>query len=316
MEALNRKIIVIGSFNTDMVVKAVKFPLPGETVLGGQFLMNPGGKGANQAIAAARLGADVTFIAKVGNDMFGRVALQQFKKEKIDCRYITMDPDEPSGVAIINVDDSGETRIAVSPGANNNLRFGDVDPALESAEEGTIVLMQLEIPIEVVEYVILKCHQLKLRVVLNPAPVQNLSKELFPYIYALVPNEVEASALTGVEVKDTTTAGMAALKLKEMGVQHVVITLGAQGAYVNAGDIQGLIPAPRVEVVDSTGAGDSFCGAFATALSEDFCWDEAVLFAGKVAAISVKSLGAQTSIPYRREVEAEPGLQQRFLSRM
>jgi len=309
MEASKRKIIVIGSFNTNMVVKAVKFPLPGETVLGGPFLMNPGGKGANQAIASARLGADVTFVAMVGNDMFGRMALQQFQKEKINCQYIKMDQEEPSGVAIINVDSSGEARIAVSPGANNNLKPEDVDAALESAEKGTIVLMQLEIPIKVVEHVIRKCNLLKLRVVLNPAPVQNLSKDLFPYIYAIVPSEVEASALTGIEVKDTVTAGMAAQKLKDMGIQHVIITLGTQGAYVDASDVLGLIPAPRVEVVDSTGASDSFCGAFATALSEDLSWDEAVSFACKVASISAKSLGAQTSIPYRRQVETQVSFQ-------
>lgn len=298
-----RRIIVIGTFNTDMVIKAVKFPLPGETVLGEQFLMNPGGKGANQAISAARLGGDVSFVARVGYDIFGRQALQQLQQEEIDTKHIKIDEDEPSGVAIINVDENGETRVAVSPGANNNLGIGDVELVLEEAEPGTIVLLQFGIPLQTVEYVILKSNEKGLKVVLNPGPVQVLAKNLYPLIYAIIPNEVEAESLTGIRVTNADTARHAAMRLKEMGLQNVIITLGLKGAFVDAGAVSEWIPAPDMVVIDSTGAVDSFCGAFAVALSEDVNWDEATIFAAKAAAISAQQLGAQTSIPYRMQVE-------------
>lgn len=299
----HKKIIVIGCFNTDMAIKAIKFPLPGETVLGGQFLMNPGGKGANQAIAASRLGGDVTFVARVGYDIFGRQAIQQFQQENIDTKFVKIDADEPSGVAIINVDENGETRVAVSLGANNNLNPIDAEAALDAAEPGTVVLLQFGIPLHTVEYIILKCNEKNLKVILNPGPVQNLQANLYPLIYAIIPNEIEAECLTGIKVYDIETAESAANRLKEMGVQNVIITLGLKGAYVNADFNIGWIPAPDNVVIDSTGAIDSFCGAFAVALSEEMNWDEATIFACKAAAISAQQLGAQTSIPHRKQVE-------------
>ncbi|WP_187262031.1 ribokinase [Pontibacter beigongshangensis] len=300
---MHGKILVVGSSNTDMVIKAAKFPLPGETVLGGKFFMNPGGKGANQAISAARLGGNVTFIAKVGNDIFGRQALRQFRQESINDKYITIDADHPSGVALINVDKKGENRISVAPGSNGQLRPVDIEAAMGLVESDTLVLLQLEIPLPTVEHVVRESYNKGLRVLLNPAPALTLPPDLFSHLYLITPNENEAELLSGVRVTDTESARRAASKLQEKGVPNVIITLGARGAYLHTATISELIPAPEVEALDTTAAGDCFNGALAVALAEDQPLAQAVAFACKAASISVTRLGAQTSIPYRREVE-------------
>lgn len=300
---MQSKIIVIGSSNTDMVIKADKFPLPGETVLGGKFLMNPGGKGANQAVSAVRLGGKVTFIAKVGNDIFGRQALQQFQRETIDTQYITIDPEHPSGVALINVDGNGENCISVAPGSNNQLKPEDIEIALQSVDPETIILLQLEIPLPTVDYIIRKSHKKGLKVILNPAPAQTLPVDLFPLLYLITPNETEAELLTGIRVTDINTAKKAALKLQELGVQNVIITLGPKGAYLQTNSISELVKAPEVIAVDTTAAGDCFNGALSLAISENYTLQNAVAFACKAAAISVTRMGAQSSIPYRKDIE-------------
>lgn len=298
------KILVVGSSNTDMVVKAEKLPLPGETVLGGAFFMNPGGKGANQAVAAARLGGQVTLVAKVGNDIFGQQALEQFRQEKINTSFVTVAAEHASGVALINVNEKGENCIAVAPGANGQLQPSDVAAALDTVDASTIVLLQLEIPLPTVEYVIRKSHEKKLRVLLNPAPAQPLLPELLPFLYLITPNETEAETLTGIRVTDTPTAQAAANKLQALGVPNVVITLGAGGAFLHSDSGSALIPAPKVTATDTTAAGDCFNGALALALAENNPLRTAVAFACQAAAISVTRLGAQAAMPYRPELAA------------
>lgn len=305
-------ILVIGSSNTDMVVKTSKLPAPGETVMGGTFLMNPGGKGANQAVAAARLATAftgslpakkaITFVAKVGNDVFGQQAVDGFRREGIDTRHMLTDADYPSGVALINVDAQGENCITVAPGANAHLQPADVDAALQTASPDTIVLLQLEIPLPTVEYVVRRAAERGLRVMLNPAPARALPAGLFPNLFLITPNETEAEILTGIRVTDWATAERAAQQLHRMGVSNVIITLGSKGAYLHTETGATVISPPPVTPVDTTAAGDCFNGALAVALSEGQPLPEAVAFACRAASISVTRLGAQASMPTRREV--------------
>lgn len=304
---MSSKILVIGSSNTDMVIRTNTLPLPGETVLGGEFFMNPGGKGANQAVAAARLGGQVTFVTKVGNDLFGKEALEQFGQESIDSRFIQIDGLNPSGVALINVDGKGENAIAVAPGSNGQLKPEEVDEALEQAGQDAIVLLQLEIPMATVEHVINRSHEKRLRVVLNPAPAQVLPESLFPLLYLITPNEREAELLTGVSITDTVSAHRAACILQSFGVPNVIITMGSKGAFLHTSDISEIIAAPEVEAVDTTAAGDCFNGALAVALAEERDLKNAVVFSCMAAALSVMRMGAQASIPFRNEmVEGVP----------
>lgn len=301
--SMRSKILVIGSSNTDMVIRTNTLPLPGETVLGGEFFMNPGGKGANQAVAAARSGGQVTFVTKVGNDLFGKEALEQFKQESIDCKFIQIDHLHPSGIALINVDGQGENSIAVAPGSNGQLRPEDIDAALAQADQSTIVLLQLEIPMPTIEHVIQKSYKKNLRVVLNPAPAQRLPMSLFPLVYLITPNEREAELLTGVPVVDAASALKAASVLRSFGVPNVIITMGSKGAFLHTSNISEIIPAPEVEAVDTTGAGDCFNGALAVALAEKNDLKDAVVFSSRAAALSVMRMGAQSSIPFRSEIE-------------
>lgn len=295
-------ILVIGSANTDMVVKTARLPAPGETILGGEFLMNPGGKGANQAVAAARLGGTVTFVARVGDDAFGREARAGFAREGMNTHYVLTDPDHPSGVALINVDAHGENCIAVAPGANDNLLPADVENALQRVSPDTLVLLQLEIPLPTVEHVIKTATERGLRVVLNPAPARALPDHLFADLFLITPNETEAEILTGIRVTDEATAERAAQKFHDMGVRNVVITLGAKGAYLHTADGGAMISTPAVTPVDTTAAGDCFNGALTVALAEGHPLPDAVLFACRAAAVSVTRMGAQASMPTRAEI--------------
>lgn len=296
------KITIIGSSNTDMVIKSGHLPAPGETVLGGDFFMNPGGKGANQAVAAARLGGEVHFVCKVGKDVFGETALQQFKQNGIHTRFVTQDPLAPSGVALINVDAKGENCITVASGANNCLSKGDIDAASEIFEAGDFVLTQLETPLETVVYAAKIAAKKGLKVVLNPAPAAELPAELFAHLYAITPNETEAEFLTGIPVNDLLSAEKAANILLHKGVQHVIITLGAEGALYKTAYETEHIPVAKVEAKDTTAAGDCFNGALVVGLSEGMSWTEAITFACKAACISVTRLGAQASMPRLEEL--------------
>ena len=297
-----KRILVVGSSNTDMVIKTVNFPIPGETILGGRFLMNAGGKGANQAVAAARMGGPVTFVGKIGNDIFGRQALLQLKDEGINVDFVAVDPENPSGVALITVDRKGENSIVVAPGSNGTLSEADFDKAIVLLKESEFVLMQLEIPIPTVEHIAKMAALANKKVILNPAPAAKLSDELLNNIYIITPNETEAELLTGIKVIDEQSALKAATFLHEKGIEMVIITMGSAGAFLLANGEHEIIPAPVVEVVDTTAAGDTFNGALVVALFEGKTVREAIAFANKVAAISVTRLGAQSSVPYRKEI--------------
>lgn len=303
---MNEKIVVLGSCNTDMVIKSERLPAPGETILGGQFLMNPGGKGANQAVAASRLGGDVTFICKTGNDIFGQEFVELFKKESIKTEYVFKDEELPSGVALITVDKSGENSIVVASGANSSLSKSDVDTAKEAIENAELLLMQLETPLETVRYAAEIANNNGVKVILNPAPApaESLPVELLENLHMIIPNNTEAQILSGVEVNDWETARQAADVISGLGVTVVVITLGAMGAFVKDGDQYYEIKVEsKLDTVDTTAAGDTFCGALCVALAEGTALKDAVEFANRAAGISVTRMGAQASIPYRNELK-------------
>ncbi len=300
---MKKSIAVIGSSNTDLVVMTPNFPKPGETIMGGAFNTFAGGKGANQAVAASRLGGDVTFIARLGKDDFGDAAIKGFEKDTINTQFVYRDEKHPSGVAIIMIDDSGENVIVVSPGANNQLSPDDISKASEVIKNSEMVLVQLEVPIITVAEVLHIASLNDKKVVLNPAPASILEDALYPKMYVITPNETEAELLTSIKVVDETTASKAADVLLNKGVLNVIITLGEKGAYFKNSETAFLVPTTKVEVVDTTGAGDIFNGALTVALSEGKDWREAIEFANKAAAIGVGRLGAQASIPFRNELQ-------------
>jgi ribokinase len=287
-----------------MVVKTHHIPVPGETVTGGEFFMYPGGKGANQAVAAARLGGEVTLVAKIGDDIFGRQSVELIKAEGIETCYIVADPVAASGVALITVDKNGENCITVAPGSNAALLPADLQPCLAAIQRASVVLMQLEIPLSTVGYVAELCKATDSKLILNPAPACQLPDELYACLDFITPNENEAEVLTGIKVEDVDSAIQAAKALKGKGVKTVIITLGRQGALVVTDDFERHIPSIVVEAVDTTGAGDVFNGALAFALSEGKGLADAVVFACRAAAISVTRLGAQSSAPYIKEMES------------
>lgn len=298
-----RQILVVGSSNTDMVIKAAHLPRPGETILGGTFFMNPGGKGANQAVAIARLGGPVTFICKTGSDIFGHQSQQLFEEEGINTSYVFSDSGNPSGVALITVDEKAENCIVVASGANANLLPSDLEKAEEAIERADLVLMQLEVPMETVCFVADIAWQKGKKVILNPAPAHPLPADLLRHLYLITPNETEAEMITGVKITDESSAGEAARALSGMGVQHVIITLGSKGALIYSNGKAEMVPALKVEAVDTTAAGDVFNGALTVALSEGRSLKEAARFACKASAVSVTRVGAQSSAPYRNEVD-------------
>ena len=298
------KIVVLGSTNTDMVIAGKKIPVPGETVSGGKFLMNPGGKGANQAVAVARLAAKrggCTFIAKVGDDLFGRETAVRMRKDSIDAKLI-VDRKEPSGTALILVDPHGQNVISVALGANGTLSPKDIAPFRRDIESAAALLMQLETPIATVVAAAKWAHAKGVPVILNPAPAAKLPKELYKCLDWITPNETEAELLTGVKVTDAKSAAKAVAVFAKRGVRHVVITMGAKGVY--CGGCGKVFPAKKVKAVDCVAAGDTFNGAFVVALAEGKCCKDAIAFAQKSAAISVTRPGAQSSVPFRREVDA------------
>jgi ribokinase len=295
-------IVVVGSSNTDMVIKAARLPAPGETVLGGHFFMNPGGKGANQAVAAQRLGGAVTFIAKIGTDIFGQQSLRLFQNEGLDISQVISDSENPSGIALITLGEAGENCIAVASGANAALFPADLEKAHKRIVSADLVLMQLEIPVETVAYVASLAAQHGRKLILNPAPAATLPDALFRHISILTPNETETEILTGIRITDLATMENAAARLHSRGVETVIITLGAQGAFISSGTLKERVAAPVVEAVDTTAAGDVFNGALAVALSDRQSLKDAVTFGCKAAAISVTRLGAQAAAPYPQEM--------------
>jgi ribokinase len=299
-----KKIIVIGSCNTDMVIKADRLPVPGETVIGGTFFMNPGGKGANQAVAAARLGGKVTLISKTGNDVFGRQSVELFNSEGINTSYIFSDPKNPSGVALITVDANGENCIMVASGANASLSPADIETAKGEIENAEIVLMQLEIPMETVEYATEMANKKGIKVVLNPAPARALSDKLLKSVYMITPNKSEAEILSGIKVHDWESAKKAGDVIRAKGADIVVITLGSLGALICEENGYQKVDAVKVNALDTTAAGDTFSGALCVGISEGKTIVDSVKMAAKAAALSVTRMGAQSSIPFRKELSS------------
>ncbi len=294
-------IVVLGSTNTDMVISGAKIPVPGETVCGGSFMMNPGGKGANQAVAVARLAAkkgQCTFIAKVGDDLFGRETAARLAADRIDAKLV-VDKKVASGTALILVDPKGQNCISVALGANGTLVPKDVKKFAKDIQSADALLLQLETPLETVLWAAQTAHAKKVPVVLNPAPAAKLPKELYGCLDWITPNETEAELLTGVKVVDLASAQKAEAVLRKRGVGNVVITLGSKGCYA-AGKIH---PCVKVKAVDTVAAGDTFNGAFVVALAEGKNVDEAIAFAQKASAIAVTRPGAQSSVPCRREIK-------------
>ncbi|MBL7856766.1 MAG: ribokinase [Cyclobacteriaceae bacterium] len=295
-------LVVIGSSNTDMVIQAMRIPVPGETILGGNFFMNPGGKGANQAVAAARLGGKVTFICKTGNDLFGAKAIELFRSEGIDTRFIVEDKDHPSGVALITVNQDGENSIVVASGANGWLKPDDIKQAEAIIRSARYILVQLEIPLDTVAYIADLATHYNVKLILNPAPACAVSNELLRRVSIITPNESEAELLTGVTIHSTPSAEEAARSLQAKGIETVIITRGEAGALLLHKNIITHVPAVKVKAVDTTSAGDVFNGALMVALSEGKAMEEAVSFACTASAIAVTRLGAQSSAPYRNEL--------------
>lgn len=298
-----KKIVVLGSTNTDMVITGKRLPVPGETISDGHFMMNPGGKGANQAVAVARLSAKkgaCIFIAKVGDDLFGRETATRLRRDGILPRLV-VDRKEASGTALILVDSKGQNVISVALGANGTLSPKDVTPFRKDIEGAAALVMQLETPLKTVEWAAKVAHDAGVPVILNPAPAQKLPKSLYPLVDWITPNETEAELLTGVKVVDAASAAKAVGVLKKRGVGHVVITMGSKGAY--CGDCAKMFPCRKVKAVDCVAAGDTFNGAFAVALAEGRTCADAIAFAQKASAISVTRPGAQSSVPFRKEIK-------------
>lgn len=300
---MKSKVVVVGSYNTDLTIKTERIPRTGETIIGGVFSEGGGGKGANQAVAAARAGAKVSFIARVGNDALGKAGIQRLTAEGINTKYIFQDNDVATGVAFIVVDERGENSIVVASGANAKLSSSDIEEAHSELSSADVLLVQLESPIETIHSAIKKSHEKGAIVILNPAPAQVLSTKILRDIDVITPNKVEAEMITGIKVSDEESLQSIVLKFFESGVKNVIITLGSKGMYVGCSESMKMIPAYKVCPVDSTGAGDIFSGSLAAFLAEGMSMENTVKMAAASASISVTRLGAQSSAPNRREIE-------------
>ncbi|KJY86089.1 ribokinase [Vibrio neptunius] len=297
------KLVVLGSVNADHVLQVPSFPRPGETLHGRNYQVIPGGKGANQAVAAARLNADTGFIACVGDDAFGINIRESFKMDNINIAGVKMQPNCPTGIAMIQVAESGENSICISAEANAKLTEDAIDVDLERIRQANYLLIQLETPMCGIEKAAQVAKASRTNVILNPAPARELSDELLACIDVITPNETEAEVLTGITVTDNQSAQEAANALHRKGIEVVLITLGAKGVWLSLNECGELIPGFRVEATDTTAAGDTFNGALVTGLLEDLPLESAIKFAHAAAAISVTRFGAQTSIPSRQEVD-------------
>lgn len=298
------KIIVIGSLNMDLIVRAPNLPAPGETVLGGSFATASGGKGANQAVAASRLGAQVSMVGRVGKDSYGDALLQGLQSDGVDTRFIQRDPDQPTGLALITVDDHGENSIVVVSGANWQVSPADIDLAADQIISADVLVLQLEIPLESVEYAARLAHQHQVPVIINPAPARALPASLLPCVTYLVPNESEAALLSETAITDFRTAQQAIERIRQLGVNTVIMTRGSQGAYVSAHSISYAVPAFQVDPVDTTAAGDAFVAGLAFSIAARQPLEQAVRLAAAAGALATTKAGAQPSLPNAEQVQA------------
>ncbi|MCJ7465736.1 MAG: ribokinase [Maribacter sp.] len=296
------KIIVVGSSNTDMVVKTDRFPQPGETILGSDFFMFPGGKGANQAVAAVRAGGEVIFLCAIGDDVFGQTALQGYQKEGIDITHVQVVKGATSGVALITVNEEGENNIVVASGTNALLSPQSISKTIEDIGKDCLFLIQLETPIETVEYLARYCKLSDRNLIINPAPARPLSDAILDGLFLITPNESEAKILTGISVKDEGSMRAAGHALLDKGIKNVLITLGKKGAFFINAKEQFLVRSRKVLAIDTTAAGDVFNGVLAVCLSQNKSWKESIDYANKAAALSVTKMGAQSSAPYKEDI--------------
>jgi ribokinase len=304
-ESMPKKIVCLGSFVVDLTCRSDHLPLPGETVITDDFKIGSGGKGSNQAVAAKRAGGAVVFMTKVGDDILSQVAMGSFKKEGFDDRYILIDKDAPTGIALINVDkNTAENSITVASGACGRLTGGDIGLLKPEIESCDIFLTQLETNLDAVEKAVGIAYENKKTIVVNTAPFRAISDGLLGKITIVTPNEIEASLLTGIEVRDKRDAGKAAGVFFDKGVKYVVITLGKKGCYINDGKKEALVDPIEVKTIDTTGAGDAFTGGLVVALAEDRSLLNAAKFATAAAALSTTREGTAAAMPYRAEIDA------------
>jgi ribokinase len=300
---MKNKIVVVGSSNVDLIMKMDHLPEKGETVTDAVFMQVYGGKGANQAVAAARAGGKVAFVNCVGEDAYTPQMVQNYINDGINTRFVFQEENIASGHALIMIDQTGDNIISVAPGANNLLTPSKIDKALPIINEAAMIVMQYEIPEETIKYVIDLANQKNIPVLWNVAPARPFDFSYIPKVNILVLNEVEAGFLAEMPVENETDAEKAAEKLVAKGVEKVIITLGSQGAFVLTKDEKVSVPSFKVNAVDTTAAGDTFCGAFAVALVEGKSLKESLQFASAAAAISVTRIGAQPSAPKREEID-------------
>jgi len=296
-------IVVVGNLNMDLVVKAPRMPVAGETIHGEDLRNIPGGKGANQAAAIAKLGGRVAMVGRVGNDAFGSRMIDNLKQLGVNTNHVRIDAEAATGTAIIIVNEGGENSIVVSPGANGRVAKEDIDRIDKLLDQAKYLLLQFEIPLETVQYAIEMASRKKMKVILNPAPAKNVPPEILTKVDFLVSNETETKILTGLEVKDLNSAEAAARKLAELGVSVVIITLGEKGALLVTGNEAIHVPAQKVKAVDTTAAGDAFIGGLVTALVKGYAFKDAVKYASCAGTLAVTKFGAQTSLPTLEEVE-------------
>jgi ribokinase len=300
---MKKKVVVVGSINFDLTIQTRRLPQPGETIIGGRFTRGPGGKGANQAIAAARAGADVSFIARVGTDSYGQDSVKHLSAEHIGTRHVVHDEDLPTGVAFILVNDDGENSIVVASGANARLCPLDIEEVKDEIVSAAVLLVQLESPLEAIQHAIHIAGKSDTLVIVNPAPAQHLSSSWFQDVDIITPNKIEAEMLTGMNITDDASLVAIARQILDFGIPVVIITLGRQGVFLATKNCMRSIPAYGVKTIDSTGAGDVFSGSLAAFLAEGRSIEEAVMMAIASASISVTRMGAQMSAPFRCEIE-------------
>ncbi len=295
-------VVVIGSANMDLVINVPRIPRIGETIIGNRSAIFFGGKGANQAVAASRTGSDVCFICKLGQDVFGERIRTHLLQEQMPEDYILIDRENPTGLAQIWVSEGGENSIVVAPGANMNLVIEDILPFRQIIANAEVVLLQLEIPLDTVLFIIELCHKSSTKIILNPAPAQDLPSTILPKISILTPNESEAEQMTGIAVTDLESAHLAGVKLIEQGIKCVIVTLGQKGSLLCSPQVVKHFSSFRVRALDTTAAGDVFNGVLASSLSVNQTMEEAIVRASAAAAISVSRPGAQSSAPLGEEI--------------